>query len=857
MLTADTDMEIGINGLAEVDGHLHELTYACLVKLGEGISLEDLLVVVCIQELSCVVSGETEGHLRKVVCTEAEECGLLGDLISRESCSGDLDHGSYFVLDIGTCCCDLLISRLNDYILNELELLDLTHEGDHDLGLDIPVGMSLLNVDGGADDGSCLHPGDLGICNRKTASSVTHHGVELVEGCDHHLDVLNGPALLLGEFLDIGINRGDELVERGIQEPDGYGITLESLIESLKVGLLHGKDNIESCLSFLNCLGADHLTESVDPSVAEEHVLRTAQTDTLGTEFPCLLSICGSIRICSYLKSSCVVSPLHYTSELTCDLCIDRGDNAVVDAARGTVDGDLVSLAELLACELEYLVLLIHLDVGATGNAACTHTSCNNCSVGCHTASYCEDTLGGLHSLDVLGGCLESYENHLLAPCCPCLCIVSREDDLTGSCSGGCCQGLGQRCGLLKDLCIKLGVKESVEVSGVDHRDCLLLCPHAFVNEITCDLESSLGRSLTVSCLEHVELAGLDRELHVLHVSIVCLKDMAYIRELGECLGEFILHLGDVHGCSYTCNNVLTLGVCKELTEKSLVTRSGVTGEGNAGTAIVTHVTEGHGLNVNGSTPGIGDIVVSSVYVCSGIVPGTEDGLDGTHELFLGIRGEVASDLGLVLGLELCGKFLEVVGGKVNVLLDAPCFLHLIDELLEVLLTDFHNNVGIHLDESSVAVPCPPGVIGLLGNDFNNVLVEAEVQDRIHHAGHRCSCSGSDGNEKRVLEVSEFLAGDLFHLSDVLHDLSGDLIIDHPAVFVVLRTCLGGDREALGNRKSQVGHLGKVCTFTAEQFAHVSVTFGKEINILCHLNIARLSFLFCFLFFVFSKRTLR
>ena len=49
-------------------------------------------------------------------------------------------------------------------------------------------------------------------------------------------------------------------------------------------------------------------------------------------------------------------------------------------------------------------------------------------------------------------------------------------------------------------------------------------------------------------------------------------------------------------------------------------------------------------------------------------------------------------------------------------------YTHL-DELFKVFLTDFHNDVGIHLDKSSVAVISPARVAGLLSHNFNNCLL--------------------------------------------------------------------------------------------------------------------------------------
>ena len=99
--------------------------------------------------------------------------------------------------------------------------------------------------------------------------------------------------------------------------------------------------------------------------------------------------------------------------------------------------------------------------------------------------------------------------------------------------------------------------------------------------------------------------------------------------------GELLCHLSDRHRSTNACNNVFALCVDEEFAHELLFAGSGVTCEGNAGTGVVAHVTECHHLYVDGSTPGIRDIVVTAVNVCTGVVPRTEYSLDSAHELFL------------------------------------------------------------------------------------------------------------------------------------------------------------------------------------------------------------------------------
>ena len=105
------------------------------------------------------------------------------------------------------------------------------------------------------------------------------------------------------------------------------------------------------------------------------------------------------------------------------------------------------------------------------------------------------------------------------------------------------------------------------------------------------------------------------------------------------------------------------------------------------------------------------------------VVPGTEYGFDRTNQLLLRISWEIRTDFGFILSFELVSKLMQVSSCKLNVLLNTSLSLHLIDELLEVFLTNFHNYVRIHLNESSVAVPSPTLIAGFLSKSVNNFFI--------------------------------------------------------------------------------------------------------------------------------------
>ncbi len=250
-------------------------------------------------------------------------------------------------------------------------------------------------------------------------------------------------------------------------------------------------------------------------------------------------------------------------------------------------------------------------------------------------------------------------------------------------------------------------------------------------------------------------------------------------------------------------------------------------------------VAEDHRHDVDGSAPGIRDVVVAAVDVRAGVVPAAEHRTDGFLKLHDRVGGEIFAQLALVFGLELLSQFLQVGRGQFHVEVHAAFFFHLVDELLEILLADFHDDVREHLDEAAVGVVNETFElrIGVLRDHRrNDFVVQAEVQDGIHHAGHGRTGAGAHGHQQRVLQVAELLAVDLFHLGNIFHDLSHDLVVDLTAVFIVLRAGFGGDGKALRHGKADIGHFGQVGAFAAQKVAHLGIAFREQIHPFLHVK---------------------
>ena len=141
-------------------------------------------------------------------------------------------------------------------------------------------------------------------------------------------------------------------------------------------------------------------------------------------------------------------------------------------------------------------------------------------------------------------------------------------------------------------------------------------------------------------------------------------------------------------------------------------------------------------------------------------------------------------------------------------------------------MSNTEDDVGIHLDKASVAI-IGEALTGLGGEALHGGFIEAEVEDRIHHARHRGAGTGADGDQERVFRITKGLSGLLLQRCE-----SGlDLCIERCGI-IALKLVIGGangcsDREARRHRQAQLGHLSEVCALAAQQVFHGGVAIGR------------------------------
>ncbi len=386
--------------------------------------------------------------------------------------------------------------------------------------------------------------------------------------------------------------------------------------------------------------------------------------------------------------------------------------------------------------------------------------------------------------------------------------------------------------GLFQGLGVELRVQQGIQLLRLHAQDSLFFGDHALVHHVDGDLQRRGRGSLAVAGLQHEQLAVLDGELHVLHVFIVVFERTGHLGELLVDLGQVLLELMDRLRRAHAGDHVFALGVDEVLAEQLLFARRRVAGERHARAGFVAGVAEHHLLHVDRGPPGIRNLVHAAVHFRAGVVPRAEHGLDGLQQLRGGVGGEVLALLLLVIGLELADKLFHVALVQLNVLLDAALGLLLVDDLLKVGLRQLHHHVGEHLDEPAVGVVGEARVVRKLREALHHGVVQAQVQDGVHHAGHRNPRAGADGNQQRVGGVAELLAGDFLQPGEVFENLGLDFVVDSAAVLIIFGAGFGRDGKPVRHGQAEAGHFGKAGALPAEQVAHLGVPFGEKVQIL-------------------------
>ena len=428
-----------------------------------------------------------------------------------------------------------------------------------------------------------------------------------------------------------------------------------------------------------------------------------------------------------------------------------------------------------------------------------------------------EDALGGDHPVDVVRRRLPADEDDVFAVLGPLDCRVGVEHGLAG-------RGSGRRVETGRsDLELGLGVdhrvQQLVELIRVDANDGVLARDQALLDHVHGGLQRRGSRSLGAAGLEQVEPAVLDRELDVLHVVVVVLEPAHGLQQLVESLGHGFLHVLERLRGADPGDHVLALRVGQELAVEAGLARRRVAREADARPGAVALVAEDHLDDVDGGPEVVSDVVGAPVDLRAGVVPRLEDGTNGTGQLVACVLRESVTRLLEIDGLVGLDEDGQVVRGQVDVLRGSAVFLELGEGVLEAVAVDAVHDAAVHLDQAAVGVVGEARVARRAREARGGFVVQAEVEDRVHHPGHRDGGARAHRDEERILGVSEALARLLLEGAHVPVDLLVEPVRELAACGHVPTAGVRRDREAGRNGNPELRHLGQADALAAQQAA--------------------------------------
>ena len=223
------------------------------------------------------------------------------------------------------------------------------------------------------------------------------------------------------------------------------------------------------------------------------------------------------------------------------------------------------------------------------------------------------------------------------------------------------------------------------------------------------------------------------------------------------------------------------------------------------------------------------DLVQAPVGDGALVHPRAEHRADGAPKLLLRILRKGLAQLApddVLIGLY---HLAPILGLQFGVERRADVELGRLEHVLEMMVIDAQDDLAVHLDEAAIAVPGKARIAALLGEPVDRAVVEAEIEDRVHHARHRRARARAHRDKQRIVLGAEAQPDPLLELRQGGIDLLLQVVGIGLVVGVIEGADPGGDGEARRHGKAQIAHLGEIGALAAEQVLHLGAALGAAV----------------------------
>ena len=182
-----------------------------------------------------------------------------------------------------------------------------------------------------------------------------------------------------------------------------------------EVFFLHHTQLFERCSFFIRCTCQNHATHHRQTIWSQEHVLSSAQTNTLGTVFACFQRIVCSVSIRTHCKFAFakLVSPFQDRLKLFCWFGGGQLHLADHHFASCAIKRNYIAFTHDNIANLERLAVDLHRV--CTHNCWCSPTTSNYCCVTYESTTRCQNSFCHHHAVHVFWARFAAHQNYGLA----------------------------------------------------------------------------------------------------------------------------------------------------------------------------------------------------------------------------------------------------------------------------------------------------------------------------------------------------------------------------------------------------------------------------------------------------------
>jgi 23S rRNA (uracil-5-)-methyltransferase RumA len=223
------------------------------------------------------------------------------------------------------------------------------------------------------------------VINNKCNDTIGDLDVEVFKGNDHIFEEMEGLRFKVGPksfyqtnseqaynlykvarefahfFLTFQIVR-NEFMQRWVEQTYVDRQSVHGLEDFLEVGFLVRQQFVEGFLAAFHVLSQNHFTHSYNLFVVEEHVFRTAQTDTYGTESTGILCVARCVGIGTDFQTGIFVAEFHQFGKVTRQFSRLSRNFSGIYISVGSVDGDVVTFFQYDSVNFHRTGLVVHVD---------------------------------------------------------------------------------------------------------------------------------------------------------------------------------------------------------------------------------------------------------------------------------------------------------------------------------------------------------------------------------------------------------------------------------------------------------------------------------------------------------------